>query len=98
MSTACEKSLTRLNHFIDADGNPVDTDIEDRIVSTSLETLQGMRNVVGVAGGKVKIPAINAVLKHGYLNVLVTDEVTARGLLSYGEAPTNTAIEYESSN
>ncbi len=87
-----------LNHFIDADGNPVDTDIEDRIVSTSLETLQGMRNVVGVAGGKVKIPAINAVLKHGYLNVLVTDEVTARGLLSYGEAPTNTAIEYESSN
>lgn len=87
-----------LNHFIDADGNPVDTDIEDRIVSTSLETLQGMRNVVGVAGGKVKIPAINAVLKHGYLNVLITDEVTARGLLSYGEAPTNTAIEYESSN
>ena len=46
----------------------------------------------------MKIPAINAVLKHGYLNVLITDEVTARGLLSYGEAPTNTAIEYESSN
>lgn len=72
-----------LNHFIDADGEPVATSIEERIVSTSLEKLQEMRNVVGVAGGEVKIPAMNAVLKHGYLNILVTDEDTAQGLLDY---------------
>jgi lsr operon transcriptional repressor len=72
-----------LNHFIDANGDPVSTSIEDRIVSTSLEKLQEMRNVVGVAGGEVKIAAMNAVLKHGYLNILVTDEDTAQGLLDY---------------
>ena len=87
-----------LNHFIDANGNPVDTDIEDRIMSTSLETLQSMRNVVGVAGGVVKIPAIHAVLRHGYLNVLVTDEVTAQGLLEYEKGPASIGIEYQSSN
>ena len=87
-----------LNHFIDANGNPVDTDIEDRIMSTSLETLQSMRNVVGVAGGVVKIPAIHAVLRHGYLNVLVTDEVTAQGLLEYEKGPASIDIEYQSSN
>jgi lsr operon transcriptional repressor len=72
-----------LNHFIDANGDPVSTSIEDRIVSTSLKKLQEMRNVVGVAGGEVKIAAMNAVLKHGYLNILVTDEDTAQGLLDY---------------
>ncbi|WP_130811769.1 sugar-binding transcriptional regulator [Olsenella sp. Marseille-P4559] len=72
-----------LNHFIDADGNPVATDIERRVVSTDLEALQKMRNVVGVAGGSVKVPAISAVLRHHYLNVLVTDEVTATELLDY---------------
>lgn len=72
-----------LNHFIDAEGEPLATSIEDRIVSTSLEKLQEMRNVVGVAGGEVKIPAMSAVLKHGYLNILVTDEDTAQGLLDY---------------
>ena len=86
-----------LNHFIDKNGDPVDTDIEDRIVSTSLNALQGMRNVVGVAGGSEKIPAMHAVLTHGYLNVLVTDEVTARGLLAYADSADNTVIEYQSS-
>ena len=60
--------------------------------------LQGMRNVVGVAGGTEKIPAIHAVLKHGYLNVLVTDEVTARGLLEYAKPSVGTVVEYQSSN
>ena len=72
-----------LNHFIDRDGNPVDTNIEDRIVSTSLEVLQQMHNVVGVAGGVAKVPVMHAALAHGYLNVLVTDERTATELLDY---------------
>lgn len=73
-----------LMHFIDSDGNPVDNDSENRIMSTSLKKLQEMKNVVGVAGGKVKVPAIHAVLKHGYLNVLITDEKTAWEILKYG--------------
>ena len=72
-----------LNHFIDADGNPVGTSIEDRIVSSSLDKLQSMRNVIGAAGGSVKVPAMHAALTHGYFNVLVTDEQTAKELLDY---------------
>lgn len=72
-----------LNHFIDADGNPVGTSIEDRIVSSSLDKLQSMHNVIGAAGGSVKVPAMHAVLTHGYFNVLVTDEQTAKELLEY---------------
>lgn len=72
-----------LNHFIDAEGEPLATSIEDRIVSTGLDKLQQMRNVIGAAGGLVKVPAMYAVLKHGYLNILVTDEQTARALLDY---------------
>lgn len=75
-----------LNHFIDANGDPIPTDIEDRVVSTNLETLADMRNVVGVAGGTAKVPVISAALRHGYLNVLVTDEHTATELLTFDES------------
>ena len=57
--------------------------IGDRIVSSSLDKLQSMRNVIGAAGGSVKVPAMHAALTHGYFNVLVTDEQTAKELLEY---------------
>ena len=70
-----------LTHFVDANGEPIDAAIESRIVSTSLENLRKMRNVVGVAAGAEKVDAIRAVLGAGYLNVLITDGDTARKLL-----------------
>lgn len=75
-----------LTHFVDADGEPIDTTIESRIVSTSLDNLRRMRNVVGVAAGGEKVAAIRAVLGAGYLNVLITDGDTARKLLAYDGA------------
>ena len=70
-----------LNHFIDKDGNLIQTEIEDRVISTDLDKLHQLKNVVGVAGGKDKITAIKAVLNGGYLNVLITDSDTAAELL-----------------
>lgn len=70
-----------LNHFYDSEGNPITTEIENRTISTDIEKLRTMKNVVGVAGGPEKIAAIKAVLRGGYLNVLVTDSKTAEGLL-----------------
>lgn len=72
-----------LNHFYDKDGNPIDSDIESRLISTSLETLQSFDNVIGVSSGLQKIPAIYAALNHNYINVLITDEKTAEALLNY---------------
>ncbi|MDF2631722.1 MAG: sugar-binding protein [Caproiciproducens sp.] len=70
-----------LSQFIDKDGNKVDNDLHDRLISTPLDSLRDFQNVIGVAAGDEKISAINAVLKGGYLNVLITDENTANKLL-----------------
>ena len=64
-------------HFIDKDGNLVDTDIDSRLVSVPLDTLNELENVIGVAAGKHKVSAITAALKGGYLDILITDESTA---------------------
>ena len=70
-----------LNHFMDKDGNLIQTEIEDRVISTDLDKLRQLKHVVGVAGGKDKVTAIKAVLNGGYLNVLITDSDTAAELL-----------------
>ncbi len=70
-----------LNHFMDKDGALIKTEIEDRVISTDLDKLRQLKNVVGVAGGKDKVTAIKAVLNGGYLNVLITDSDTAAELL-----------------
>ena len=69
-----------LSHFINERGEPVSSDLEARTISTSLETLKQLENVIGVAAGKNKVGAIRAVLRGGYLDVLITDEETGLAL------------------
>ena len=69
-----------LTHFIDKDGNPIVSEIDDKLVSTSLDILKELDNVIGVAAGPNKTEAIRAVLKGGYIDVLITDEETAMKL------------------
>lgn len=75
-----------LSHFIDQDGNLVPSGMEDRLISTPLSTIQELDNVIGVAAGAKKIPAIRAVLRKNYLEVLITDEDTANQLLEHETA------------
>lgn len=70
-----------LSHFMDKDGNPVNADIEDRLMSASLETLKSLDNVIGVAAGLHKTGAISAALRGKYIDILITDESTALQLL-----------------
>lgn len=70
-----------LCHFLDRDGQLIHTPIEDRLISTSLEQLKEMPNVIGLAAGASKAEAIRAVLRGGYLDILITDEPTAALLL-----------------
>lgn len=67
-------------HFIDKDGNLVDTEVDSRLVSVHLSMLKELENVIGVAAGKHKIPAIHAALTGGYIDILITDEETAEQL------------------
>ncbi|NLC89553.1 MAG: sugar-binding transcriptional regulator [Clostridiaceae bacterium] len=69
-----------LCHFIDANGQPVNADIENRLISTPLENLKELENVIGAAGGKDKVESIRAVLNGRYIDILITDENTAAGL------------------
>jgi lsr operon transcriptional repressor len=70
-----------LSHFIDKDGTLVNTDVEKRLLSTSLDTLRELDNVIGVAAGPSKVSAIRAVLRGKYLETLITDEETALQLI-----------------
>lgn len=70
-----------LCHFLGADGQLIPTPIEDRLIATPLSGLKAMPNVVGLAAGAQKVEAIRAVLRGGYLDVLITDEATAELLL-----------------
>lgn len=74
-----------LTHFYDKDGQDITSDLDTRVISTSLEDLVQMKNVVGVAAGESKVTAIYAALMRGFLDVLVTDANTARHLLEYSQ-------------
>jgi len=74
-----------LSHFIDRDGKLIETPLEERLISTSLNKLKALQNVIGVAAGDVKVNAIRAALRGGYLDVLITDDNTASRLLSKEE-------------
>lgn len=64
--------------FLDGDGRPVDTPLDDLVVGTTLQQLARARRRVVVAGGESKHAAIRAALVGGWIDVLITDVVTAR--------------------
>lgn len=70
-----------LSRYIDAEGNIVDPDLDARTIGISLESCRDRKISIGVAAGQHKQEAILSCLKAGYVNVLVTDEVTAVALL-----------------
>ncbi len=67
--------------FFDTEGRRVDHPINDRIVGTDLEKIKKIRRVIAVAGGTEKRCAIRAALRGRLVNVLVTDDHTAKWLL-----------------
>ncbi len=71
-----------LSHFIDGEGRLIETPLEERLISTSLDKLKELQNVIGVAAGDVKVNAIRAALRGGYLDVLITDDQTANQLVA----------------
>ena len=67
--------------YFNVDGEPMDLEQHQRLISIRLEALQKMKHVVGVAGGAEKIEALQAALKGRFFHSLITDEITARTLL-----------------
>ena len=68
--------------FFDADGRPIEHEIDDRIIGLDLEQIRNIPRVIGVAGGVQKYEVIRAALRGNLIDVLVTDEENARRLLA----------------
>ena len=62
--------------------------LEAGVIGISLDQLKALDHVIGVAGGKEKMTAILGALRGGYLNVLITDTVTAQAVLEHHENET----------
>ena len=67
--------------FFDAQGQPVHTPLNERVIGISLDQLKKVQRSVGIAGGKRKTAAIQGALAGGWINVLITDHFTARRLV-----------------
>lgn len=68
--------------FFDAQGSPVRTMLDDRILGISTRQLRGTGRVVAVAGGPEKVDAIAAALEAGIVKVLITNRMTAEALVA----------------
>ncbi len=67
--------------YYDANGECIESDINERIIGMTLEQIKQVPRIVGVSGGPDKLAAIRAALRGRLINVLITDSVTAERLL-----------------
>jgi DNA-binding transcriptional regulator LsrR (DeoR family) len=69
-------------HFFDANGSPISSDLDHRVIGISLEQLACIDRVVGISGGVTKTSAIQGALAGKLVDVLITDQLTARKLIN----------------
>jgi DNA-binding transcriptional regulator LsrR (DeoR family) len=70
-----------LLRFFDQNGKLVETGLEKRVISMSLEQLSKVSRAVGVAGGSRKYAGILGALRGHWVNILITDHFTAARLV-----------------
>ena len=68
-------------HWIDAAGEVIDHPLNRRVIALPPKRLKSIPCVVLASGGRNKVPVLHGALRAGFVNVLVTDELTARGVL-----------------
>lgn len=75
----------------DGTGQPLSFPGSDRLIAMELDDLTRIPHSIGVAVGEEKIPAILAATGAGWINTLVTDVVTAQGLIEEVRRPSGRA-------
>jgi deoxyribonucleoside regulator len=66
----------------DINGQLLDIDLNKRVIGIGLQNLRSIKMVVAIAGGKEKARAILGAIRGKYIDVLITDDVAAREMLS----------------
>ena len=77
------------SRFIDAEGRELSIPLTERTIGIELTPLRRIPTVIGVASGIDKVQAILASLRGQYMNVLVTDEATAKLVLIHHQRSFN---------
>lgn len=67
--------------YLDTWGDSVELEMNDRVIGLTLDEIREIPRVIGVAGGTDKVEVVRAALRGQVLDVLVSDEATARRLL-----------------
>lgn len=65
------------------DGTWDNCSLTNRLLSASMECLKNIDNLILVGCGDIKVEAIQAALRTGCIDTLITDETTARDILEY---------------
>jgi len=68
--------------LLKADGGPVHAELSDRIIGVNAAQLRPVPEVLAIAYGQAKAPAVRAALTSGLVNALVTDAALADVLLA----------------
>ncbi|MBR7797371.1 sugar-binding transcriptional regulator [Virgibacillus sp. AGTR] len=67
--------------FFDQDGKPVHLPRDKRVVGLSLDDLKQIKQVVAVVAGNYKADSLLGMLKGNYIDVLITDDETAKTII-----------------
>jgi DNA-binding transcriptional regulator LsrR (DeoR family) len=68
--------------FFDSAGEPIRSELEERVIGVTLEQLRMVKRTIGIAGARRKYEAILGALRGRWVNVLITDRETAERLVS----------------
>jgi DNA-binding transcriptional regulator LsrR (DeoR family) len=68
--------------FLDVDGHPLHTPLNDRMVAMTVEQVKAVPDVIAIPYGVTKRPAVYAALRSGLVNSLVTHTSLATALIS----------------
>ena len=74
-------------HFFDVEGNPIPSEVDERVIGVGLDVIRSLPRVVGISGGSSKFKAILGALHGKFIHSLITDVDTAQALLAH-TAPT----------
>ena len=65
----------------------IESALNERVIGLTLEEIRQIETVIGVAGGAAKYHAILGAVRGQLVDVLVTDDATARQLLADSNNP-----------
>ncbi len=69
--------------LFDADGGPVESDLTERMIGVSAAQLRAIPEVIALAYGTARSPAVQAAIRGGFIASVVTHPSLAQALVAH---------------